>query len=1167
MQFYLLSAEVLAVIAVPVALTMMSNNPDWKDNDLFKVSKIERDRIRQHVAKSLGFPIRASGAGVSGSLNIAWALEVSGIAPFTPAAATDALTKFRDVRAKKPEKKQQSDAEFKKALTAWQHELDSLCAWSTVINGTQVSWESPSGPWNVGYIEHLSNKIENGEMKWDCTIERKAGGVNINVSTVDTTNLTLTVANSASVMSLVRLVVGQVMRTGKCDDSLKRSFASLRVTWLFAASKDEIVNMSIRENIEQHQRRRHTELDNIFQVKMWMEAMPLLSGKSLDPKKALDVVKYALVMGNPLKPSETPDWLTNLLKDKPPTLENKLNVVTTTSGFNKKFIDDNKIQIEHPEMKSYQRVVQRVRAVVGFCAWEELHEVVLQELSRQGYANKPCPLTSALLLDPKILTAQAMATKSEQENVPLWRDGERGRELQQGMVEVARARLFDHKVLESMQSTKSLFPNGHCWASFARLNGPPQYFLNGVFTQHFGSSEAWSDSVKSAHKALWTGEYDHEIGKLGGLLPSTLDGQPTQMKSQLSTMFTPIAQLVHAQQSEAQRLQSSAQKAEEERKKQEEENAKQTAAETKDAVHDVPGVKEDGDVTEQLCPDGDSAAKKKLCDTLNTQEKKKREEALTQELMLASAAVLRHRLHVVDSLASAKLYMESSSKDGLKGRIVYVDLAQQQSLLTKGRYTKYLITQPDKKFQEDLATQVLAVPMTPIVGTALLRTCNVNMQDYFTKIGNKMSPARTLFVPVDMPPAYEKHIKSGARRALGPLGDGQDREGVMFTMSCVGAREQTQAIEEEAADQDSDDDDDEPMEDVSEVSALEGASLESMTPKQMRSAFGRGTLNMLGAMFQHSSKICEQARFLQPGDFIFHIKDNGKKALMRKGQVHPSVVLSAVKSALSSTSAGVGPQDVFIHVCGGTPEACIAAILAGFSNVIYVASPQEQKWMKLPSEAEESMHKIDYNQYNSPNVDEPDEGILAAEAVRMLTPYIRNHVFDKPNVVKVAPPTEIQVPPLRTYTFIAVTGRVVARTVLPSGGTQVEEVDVPSKKSKTSEKSEKSEKAENSEKSEKSQKSKSSGGPGSASGSASFQTPKKKGVVSADKKDGEDDDAGDDEADDDEEEEGDVEEDEVAALEALEAAAGGTPSDSGKKRGRPKKGAAGKASSKKKAKQ
>ena len=101
---------------------------------------------------------------------------------------------------------------------------------------------------------------------------------------------------------------------------------------------------------------------------MWMDSTLAIPGKLLDPKKALDVVKYALVMGNPLKPSDTPEWLTNLLRGKEPTLAKKLVANAATTGFTKKFIDDNKIVIDHPEMKTYQRVIQRVRAVIGFCA-------------------------------------------------------------------------------------------------------------------------------------------------------------------------------------------------------------------------------------------------------------------------------------------------------------------------------------------------------------------------------------------------------------------------------------------------------------------------------------------------------------------------------------------------------------------------------------------------------------------------------------------------------------------------------------------------------------------------------------------------------------------------------------------------------------------------------
>ena len=44
---------------------------------------------------------------------------------------------------------------------------------------------------------------------------------------------------------------------------------------------------------------------------------------------------------------------------------------------NKKFIEDNKVKVEHPDMSIYQRIVQRVRAVNGFKEWPLLYKLVI----------------------------------------------------------------------------------------------------------------------------------------------------------------------------------------------------------------------------------------------------------------------------------------------------------------------------------------------------------------------------------------------------------------------------------------------------------------------------------------------------------------------------------------------------------------------------------------------------------------------------------------------------------------------------------------------------------------------------------------------------------------------------------------------------------------------
>ena len=111
---------------------------------------------------------------------------------------------------------------------------------------------------------------------------------------------------------------------------------------------------------------------------------------------------------------------------------------------NKRFIDDNKIKVEHPEMSSYQRIVRRVRAINGFKEWPLLHKLVIDELGKRGLAHKPCPLTSGLLLDPTGICSDALGIKSERENVPQWRDGAAAVDLQKAMCEVANKRMFDY---------------------------------------------------------------------------------------------------------------------------------------------------------------------------------------------------------------------------------------------------------------------------------------------------------------------------------------------------------------------------------------------------------------------------------------------------------------------------------------------------------------------------------------------------------------------------------------------------------------------------------------------------------------------------------------------------------------------------------------------------
>ena len=429
-------------------------------------------------------------------------------------------------------------------------------------------------PWNTGYITNFWSKFESGEKTWDTTIDRKAGGAVLSYDKdVDVTTLKFSVVSSSSLMALMRAVLGHVVRTGQCPPDLALAFKSIKITWLFESTEQEILTMSVNDNIDQHNRRKHTELDNIFQVKAWMEAMTKLPRKPLDNTKAVDIVKFALAQGNPLKPDEVPEWLQALLNNKPPTFHNKIEAMCTR-GVTKRFLEDKKAKIMHPEMFNYLKVVMRVRAVNGFHEFELIHQEITEEIGRRGLAHKPYPLTASLLLDPNILTSDAFAG-NEKNSVPQWRDGCAGRELQKAMVEVLRRRLFDHSMINTTTNGgKMVFANGSNWAAYARLNGPPHYHMDTILEKNFDQPTRWADSVKAFHAGLWTGDHDTELCKLNSLLPAPLDAQPSQMQKRLCDMFPPLLHLLQTKESEAARLASSKEQEDAARKKDQEEDEK-----------------------------------------------------------------------------------------------------------------------------------------------------------------------------------------------------------------------------------------------------------------------------------------------------------------------------------------------------------------------------------------------------------------------------------------------------------------------------------------------------------------------------------------------------------------------------------------------------------------
>ena len=79
----------------------------------------------------------------------------------------------------------------------------------------------------------------------------------------DITTLKFCVVGASSIMALTRAALGHVARTGQCPEDLKLAWGSIKITWLFGATDQEILTLPVNDNIDQHNRRRHTELETI----------------------------------------------------------------------------------------------------------------------------------------------------------------------------------------------------------------------------------------------------------------------------------------------------------------------------------------------------------------------------------------------------------------------------------------------------------------------------------------------------------------------------------------------------------------------------------------------------------------------------------------------------------------------------------------------------------------------------------------------------------------------------------------------------------------------------------------------------------------------------------------------------------------------------------------
>ncbi len=196
-------------------------------------------------------------------------------------------------------------------------------------------------------------------------------------------------------------------------------------------------------------------------------------------------------------------------------------------------------------------------------------------------------------------------------------------------------------------------------------------------------------------------------------------------------------------------------------------------------------------MTGELFANEDAAGKRKMCAKLNADATARREALIDKEIHIAAAQVLRSRMIVVDSAAAVKSFMESSSKEGLKARVIFVDISQLPELQITGQWAKTITRQPTQQQQKDSAKNVAQIRVTPITGGLLGGAAHTRLDDFFHELYKNYPPPKyekTLFVPIDWPPAYDRAIKSATSRALGPLADREERSGVQFIFRAVGGR-------------------------------------------------------------------------------------------------------------------------------------------------------------------------------------------------------------------------------------------------------------------------------------------------------------------------------------------------------------------------------------------
>ena len=679
---------------------------------------------------------------------------------------------------------------------------EELGTYSTVINGAMVRWFAPGKLINEGYIEHWAN---NNLRQWDTSVERKGGNAD---ASVDWGAQHFALTNMSSLSAMLAQVVYEFLSKGAIDPKLATAFISIRVSLRLGSGADEIEMLNSDENIEQGERKKRSELDNLSDVFQCIESMKILGKSGLDPSNGVHVFKYMCALHNP-KEKQLQPYMKSLLDKKhlPPTLANRLTVMSS-SDINHLWLKVNKVTTSHPVLRQYHDVLVRLRFAKGFNpdAFQKLVTDFASEAGRQGLANQESPLTRSLLMDSNLLKSDAFTDSRQAEAVPSYRDGRSGDELQFRMVEDFIQRYFGGRpptsspdvlpgTATSIKSKpRETFKSADAWVAYSRLTP----VIEKVVAMKFGNAaESWPDAAAKFMREHRVGQYDIDCQKCSAILASQFDSRPADMMQGVEQNFQPLRRML-AGISAADALKHAPQDI-------------QKFSEPKDTEKDGAAKNTDnneptlGDVTNEMAKDLCAAGKQSLCIKLN-KENKEDVAKQTEGLFLSAAACLwRDKVLVFEGMDAAKSWLETSST-GLKARVQIIDVSMPDSLQTSSG-SRVISKMPDESHQKQWAADAKMLPPTNVVGHIMIRGCQHDIHILEGDLSTTHSHKRTITVPIGLPKHFQAKLESAQKRSFGPRDEPQERSGVDLVMRSIGRRAEKSMPTEDDDDMDDKSDD------------------------------------------------------------------------------------------------------------------------------------------------------------------------------------------------------------------------------------------------------------------------------------------------------------------------------------------------------------------------